>query len=264
MADQANYSLRDEIRDYWSTRAETFDLSVGHEIFSEPERRAWHRLILKHLGAGEGRRALDLACGTGVVSHLMRDLGYAVTGLDWSEMMLSKARAKAVQRESDLRFLLGDAERTLEEKESYDVLVTRHLVWTLVDPRAAFAEWFSLLKPGGRLLIIDGDFVTETWAARLRTALKKISGRQTAEPAGGPDHAIAERHRSILSRLHFSRGAKADEVCALLGEAGFEVPVIDTRLGAIHRAQARHMTFLKAVERSMQHRYAIRATKPAL
>ncbi|WP_353641824.1 class I SAM-dependent methyltransferase [Mesorhizobium sp. WSM2239] len=263
MAGETNYSLRDEIRDYWSARAETFDLSVGHEIFSQRERTAWHGLILRHLGPGEGRRALDLACGTGVVSHLMHDLGYAVTGLDWSEAMLSKARAKAAQRESDIRFLLGDAERTLEEKKSYDVLVTRHLVWTLVDPQAAFAEWFALLKPGGRLLIVDGDFVTETWAARLRTALGKITGRQTIEPSGGLDQAMAERHRNILSRLHFSRGAKADKVCAHLVEAGFEAPVTDTRLGAIHRAQARHMGFFKALERSTQHRYAIRATKPA-
>ncbi|TIW65412.1 MAG: SAM-dependent methyltransferase, partial [Mesorhizobium sp.] len=43
----------------------------------------------------------------------------------------------------------------------------------------------------------------------------------------------------------------------------FEVPVVDIRLGAIHRAQARHLNFLKALERSMQHRYAICATKPA-
>jgi ubiquinone/menaquinone biosynthesis C-methylase UbiE len=263
MAGEANYSLRDEIRDYWSARAETFDDSVGHEIFSEPERSAWHMLILKHLGPGDGRRALDLACGTGVVSHLMYDLGYAVTGLDWSEAMLVRARAKATQRQSSIRFLLGDAERTLEKEEYYDVLVTRHLVWTLVDPRAAFAEWFSLLKPGGRLLIVDGDFVTETWAARLRTALEKITG-QTIGPAGGLHQAMAERHRSILSRLHFSHGARADEVCALLMEAGFEVPVIDTRLGAIHRAQARHMNFLKTLERSTQHRYAICATKPEI
>jgi ubiquinone/menaquinone biosynthesis C-methylase UbiE len=263
MAGEANYSLRDEIRDYWSARAETFDLSIGHEIFSEWERRAWHRLILKHLGPGEGRRALDLACGTGVVSHLMNDLGYAVTGIDWSEAMLSKARTKAAQRRSDIRFLLGAAERTLEEKESYDVLVTRHLVWTLVDPLAAFVEWFSVLKPGGRLLIVDGDFVTETWAARLRKFVERITSR-AAEPAGGLDQAIAERHRRILSRLHFSCGAKADEVFALLTEAGFRAPVVDTRLDAIHRAQAKHMSFLKGLERTTQHRYAICATKPAL
>lgn len=261
MTDGANYSLRDEIRAYWSARAETFDLSVGHEIFSERERSAWHGLILKHLGPGEGRCALDLACGTGVVSHLMNDLGYRVTGLDWSDAMLGRARAKAAQRGSDVQFLLGDAERTLEEKESYDVLVTRHLVWTLMNPRAAFEEWFSLLKPGGRLLIVDGDFVTETWAARLRNILTGITGRAVG-PAGGLDQAMVERHRSILSRLHFSRGAKADEVCALLSQAGFKSPVVDTRLGAIHRAQARHMGFFKALERSTQHRYAICAGKP--
>jgi hypothetical protein len=60
-------------------------------------------------------------------------------------------------------------------KKGSDVLVTRHLVWALVDPRAAFAEWFSLLNPGGRLLIIESGFVTETGAARLRTALEKIT-----------------------------------------------------------------------------------------
>ncbi|WP_302896869.1 hypothetical protein [Mesorhizobium sp. LMG 17147] len=38
---------------------------------------------------------------------------------------------------------------------------------------------------------------------------------------------------------------------------------IDTRLAAIHRAQARHMSFLRALERSTQHRYAICATKSA-
>lgn len=192
----------------------------------------------------------------------MHDVGYAVTGLDWSEAMLARARAKATQRESGIRFLIGDAERTHEKKESYDVLVTRHLVWTLVDPRAAFAEWFSLLKPDGRLLIVDGDFVNETWVTPLRKVLERITGR-TVGPADGLDQAMADRHRSILSQIHFSRGAKADEVCALLVEAGFEVPVVDTRLGAIHRAQARHMSLLRALERSTQHRYAICATKPA-
>ena len=95
----ANYSIRDEIRDFWSERAATFDQSVGHEIFSEAERKGWHSLIRKHLGEGQGRAALDLASGTGVISHLMHDMGFAVTGADWSEAMLEQARAKAKKRE---------------------------------------------------------------------------------------------------------------------------------------------------------------------
>lgn len=260
MTELANYALRDEIRDYWSGRAETFDLSVGHEIFCDAERRAWHRLILRHLGSGAGRRALDLACGTGVVSHLMHDLGFEVTGLDWSEAMLARAQAKARQRGSDIRFLLGDAERTMEERESYDVIVTRHLVWTLVDPAAAFAEWLRLLRPGGRLLIVDGDFVTETWASRLRRIVERL--RLARSGPVDPGTQMTARHRSILSRVHFSNGARAEDICGLLAQAGFEAPTIDTRLGAIHRAQARHMSLLKAMERATQYRYAICAGKP--
>ena len=81
----ANYGLRDEIREFWSERAETFDQFPGHEIFTEQERRAWHALFERHLGEVGGRSALDLASGTGVVSHLLDDLGFDVTGLDWSE-----------------------------------------------------------------------------------------------------------------------------------------------------------------------------------
>src|SRR5690554_6180246 len=112
----ANYSVRDEIREFWSARAATFDDSVGHEVFSEAERRGWHRLISKHLGSGEGRPVLDLACGTAVISHLLNDLGFAVTGLDWSEAMLDRARAKAEARGSSIRFIMRDAENTMEPR----------------------------------------------------------------------------------------------------------------------------------------------------
>jgi ubiquinone/menaquinone biosynthesis C-methylase UbiE len=91
----SNYSIRDEIRDFWSERAATFDESVGHEIFSEEERKGWQRLIRKHLGDGTGRAALDLACGTAVISHLMNDVGFKVTGLDWSDAMLGQAPISA-------------------------------------------------------------------------------------------------------------------------------------------------------------------------
>ncbi|WP_288142684.1 hypothetical protein [Mesorhizobium sp.] len=48
----------------------------------------------------------------------------------------------------------------------------------------------------------------------------------------------------------------------MLAEAGFEQPVVDWKLGAIHRAQARRMSWPKALERATQHRFAICATKP--
>jgi ubiquinone/menaquinone biosynthesis C-methylase UbiE len=255
----SNYSIRDEIRDFWSERAATFDESVGHEIFSEEERKGWQRLIRKHLGDGTGRAALDLACGTAVISHLMNDVGFKVTGLDWSDAMLSQARAKAAKRGTDIRFVAGDAENTMEPKNSYDVITNRHLVWTLVDPPAAFAEWFSVLKPGGKLLILDGNMGKETWVK----GLQKFWSRITGKPA--PSHmspAMAARHQNIRSRVYFSDAMPAEAVVDLLTKAGFVNIVVDRKLSDIHWAQARKMPFLRGLERMVQERFAICATKP--
>ncbi len=263
LVDGTNYNLRDEIKAYWSERASTFDLSPGHEIFSEKERAAWHDLISRHLGRGEGRAALDLACGTAVVSHLLDDLGFSVTGMDWAEPMLKRAREKVATRGRDITFRLGDAENTMEPDSHYDVITNRHLVWTLVDPTAAFAEWYRILKPGGQLLIVDGDFVNvslkEQIVTKLSTFFQRL-GIASAETAKMSPQLL-ETHRNILSRVHFSKGARAGAVAELLVEAGFESVQIDSNLRRIFRAQAKHLGFWKGVARITQHRYAIVATK---
>ena len=265
MADSANFTLRDEIKAYWSERAATFDQSPGHEIFSEEERAAWHALIVRHLGRGDGRKALDLASGTGVISHLMDDLGYQVTGIDWSEAMLERARAKAASRGRAIRFHVGDAENTLESDDSYDVIITRHLVWTLVDPEACFAEWLRVLKPGGKLLIIDGDFVNTGFAERLIKRLAIFLERTNLIKKQAPHApaAMASMHESILSRVHFSGGARVDAVSRMLKVTGFSPVTADTNLRKIHKAQSQHFGFFKAIARGLQHRYAIIAQKPA-
>jgi ubiquinone/menaquinone biosynthesis C-methylase UbiE len=255
----ANYSIRDEIREFWSARAATFDQSVGHEIFSEAERRGWHRLIRKHLGEGQGRQALDLASGTGVISHLMNDLGYVVTGADWSEAMLEQARAKAKKRNTDIRFFMRDAENTMEPRDHYDVITNRHLVWTLVDPKAAFAEWFAVLRPGGKLLIVDGNMGKKSWISHLNTAIAKMTGKPRRSHI---DPAMAERLKDIRSRVYFSDQMPASAVVELLTEAGFIDPVVDRDLGDIHWAQARKMPPLRALERMVSDRFAICVTKP--
>jgi ubiquinone/menaquinone biosynthesis C-methylase UbiE len=260
----SNFSLRDEIKAYWSARAATFDEQPGHEIFSEEERAAWQHLLTRHLGAGEGRKALDLASGTGVVSHLLDGIGFDVTGMDWAEPMLSLARAKAKRNARPIRFVMGDAENTMEPDESYDVITNRHLVWTLVDPKAAFTEWHRVLKPGGKVLVVDGDFVNPgpvaalvktlaTLAARLGLARDKHHGPATSD--------MAATHQSILSRVYFSQGARAEAVADLLKQAGFQTVVIDTDMRAIHKAQRKNFSFFKSLERATQHRYAVVATK---
>ena len=245
-----NRNLRDEIRDYWSDRAATFDDDPGHRIGSDM--LAWQALFHRHLGDANGRALLDLASGTGEIARLSQSLGFSVTGLDWSEPMLDRARAKL----PDVSFLQADAERTTLPSASMDVIVTRHLVWTLVDPVAAFAEWFRVLRPGGSLLVVDGDFVSRSLLGRI---VQRVLPRGSHSAIAAVN---AARHKDILSQVYFSAGARADHVAALLHIAGFDRIEIDTNLAPIHRAQLAQLGWRKSLLRRSEHRYAISATKP--
>jgi SAM-dependent methyltransferase len=170
--------------------------------------------------------------------------------------MLEQARAKASKRRAEIRFIMRDAENTAEPRQSYDVITNRHLVWTLVDAPAAFREWFELLKPGGKLLIVDGNMGRKGWATRLRILFGGKAGHSRLAPG------MAERLERIREQVYFSGQMPAEDVVTALLAVGFVNPVIDRRLGAIHWPQARKMPFWRALERLTQERFAICVTKP--
>ena len=130
---RANHSLKDDIRAYWSKRAETFDNSTGHRIEDSAEAPAWQALFTQALGPLAGKRVLDLACGTGEISRMILALGADVTGVDFAEPMLERAQRK--HKGAAFRGHLADVENlSLEADSAYDAVITRHLVWTLTDP----------------------------------------------------------------------------------------------------------------------------------
>ena len=211
----SNWTLKEEIRSYWSGRAETFDDSRGHRIADGAEARAWRRLISNGLGDVAGRNVLDLACGTGEISRMLLDLGAAVTGVDFAEPMLARAASKL--RGRSWKGMLGDAERleTLAPA-SFDGVVTRHLAWTLTDPTAAYAAIHRVLKPGARLLVIDGDWVSETPRTRLLRGLANMLDGKQGQAGADPD-----LHKRILSQVPYARGLTAERLHEDLEEVGF-------------------------------------------
>ncbi|WP_309055666.1 class I SAM-dependent methyltransferase, partial [Streptomyces sp.] len=99
---------------------------------------------------------LDVGCGTGSLSALLAGAGHRVTGVDLAPRMVEAARAKLAAAGLPGRFLVGDAAAPPTGEETFDVLLSRHLVWTLPDPAAALDTWVSRLRPGGVLLLVEG------------------------------------------------------------------------------------------------------------
>ncbi len=149
-------NAKDIITARWDKSSKTYDSRPGHGIQSEKEKEAWISLLKKALG-DESLDVLDVGCGTGVLSLLLSEIGHNVTGIDLSEGMLGRAKKKAQEQKLRAEFRIGDAENLSFENESFDAVINRHLLWTLLNPERAVAEWKRILKPGGKLIIIDGS-----------------------------------------------------------------------------------------------------------
>jgi len=254
---KANRDLTDDIREYWSRRSHTFDFAFGHRIAPGPEAEAWAQPMRDHLGPAPGR-VLELACGTGEVTHLVHSLGHDVTSLDFSEDMLAVARAKHAGQPR-LRFILADAGCTMEPSGSYDAILCRHLVWTLVDPANAFADWCRILRPGGRLLIYDGNWAhpapSGRWVARLLALWERLS------PDPYHDGAMSEAHESIMARLPFGAGLTFDALVPMLERAGFEA-ITQLSHEPIARAQRRTNGLRNRLRTRVYDRFILTAQKP--
>jgi ubiquinone/menaquinone biosynthesis C-methylase UbiE len=144
---------------YWDGEAAAFDDEADHGLLTAEVRAAWRDLLLPHLPPAPAD-VVDLGCGTGSLSVLLAEHGYAVRGLDLSGRMVAAARAKAAAADLDVAFVQGDAASPPYPAGSCDVVLCRHVLWALPDPSAALARWTRLLRPGGRLVLVEGRWGT--------------------------------------------------------------------------------------------------------
>ncbi|MFB9275874.1 class I SAM-dependent methyltransferase [Cohnella cellulosilytica] len=164
-----------EISRYWTSGAAAYDKVVRSQIRSRRTVRMWEALLREGLGARPGQKVLDVGTGPGFFSLLLARMGHRPTAVDASPGMVETAARNFKEAGADVRVYEGDAANLpREEDDTYDAVVCRDVVWTLPDPVGAYREWFRVLKPGGRLVVFDGNYLFELpsgWKYRLWYAL---------------------------------------------------------------------------------------------
>ncbi|WP_411103900.1 class I SAM-dependent methyltransferase [Streptomyces sp. cmx-4-9] len=164
---------------YWDGAASAFDDEPDHGLRDGHTRDAWARLLSSWMPAGPAD-VLDVGCGTGSLALLLAQAGHRVTGVDLAPRMVQRATAKLAAAGLSGRFLVGDAAHPPTGPERYDVLLCRHLVWTLPDPEAALRTWVARLRPGGRLVLVEGR-----WREAGQSGEPYVAGAQSLPWYGG-------------------------------------------------------------------------------
>ena len=112
--------------------------------------RRWRRITVEQV-VRQGDRVLDACCGTGDLAIAARSRGADVVGLDFSDAMLERARVKS----SEIEWIRGDVLALPFDDASFDAVTVGFGVRNVDDLDAGLRELRRVLRPGGRLGILE-------------------------------------------------------------------------------------------------------------
>ncbi|MCS1409101.1 MAG: Demethylmenaquinone methyltransferase [Verrucomicrobia subdivision 3 bacterium] len=148
--DQDNRAAR--VKTLFNQIAPRYDLV--NDVQSLGMHRLWKRRLLTLASVEPGERALDACCGTGDITLALAGCGAIVTGIDFSLNMLEKARSRC-PREANVDFLEGDAMALPFPPDTFNLVTIAYGLRNLSDFDAGLKELIRVLRPEGRLLILD-------------------------------------------------------------------------------------------------------------
>lgn len=146
-----------KVQDVFSSVASKYD--IMNDVMSVGIHRIWKDAMMDWLAPRPGQRLLDVAGGTGDISfRFLKRAGRGhSTVLDITESMLVEGRKRAeAERMSDsLDWVVGDAMALPFEDNTFDVYTISFGIRNVTRPQEALNEAFRVLRPGGRLMVLE-------------------------------------------------------------------------------------------------------------
>jgi demethylmenaquinone methyltransferase / 2-methoxy-6-polyprenyl-1,4-benzoquinol methylase len=134
-------------RELFAPIAEDYEIWSRALSFGQDPR--WRRSMVEGLNLSRGSRVLDVAAGTGQVTRILEEKGYAVVAVDQSPEMLAQALARGST------VVNGRAEVLPFREGTFDGLAFTYLLRYVDDPMACMAELARVVRPGGRIGMVE-------------------------------------------------------------------------------------------------------------
>lgn len=206
----------DDIRAYWDEDSATYDDSPQHRPTDPAVLAAWTASLEAALPPPPAQ-VLDCGAGTGFLSLIAARLGHQVTALDLSSGMLDRLRSRASAEGLDVETVVSPATRP--PGGVFDVVVERHLLWTLPDPEAALAAWRAA-APSGRLVLVESLWGDVDPLEQIRGAARRLVHRLQRTP---PEHH-ADYGPDLRRTLPLGSGTHPGVLATMVTEAGWRAP----------------------------------------
>lgn len=242
------------------------DLDAGatERLIARLESRAKDRVFTRlfdnyitELRLDRSARVLEVGCGTGaMLRSLARRAGFdgSAIGIDQSPAFIEAAgRFAAAEGVADrLRFEVGDAHRMAFPDASFDAVIVNTVMSHVGDPGAVMAELARVLRPGGKLVIFDGDYASLTYAY-ADAGLGQLMDKALAEATFNNPRIMRDLARLLRAHGLELLSAWGDAVTEI-GSASFFKSFADTYLSYVIDAG-----FLAAEDVKAWHAYQQRA-----
>lgn len=207
------------VRAVFDSVAGNYDLM--NDLMSGGLHRLWKRFALAQTGLRPGQRALDVASGTGDLgAGLARQVGKDGLAVltDINREMLSRGRDRLIDRgiASNVAFVLANAETLPFPDRSFDCVTIGFGLRNVTDKPAALASMRRVLRPGGRLLVLEFskptlDFLKPAYDAYSFNILPRLGGIVAGD-------AASYRYLAESIRMHPDQATLAD----MMRAAGFD------------------------------------------
>lgn len=149
-------SKKEQVEEMFDNIAHRYDF-LNHLLSLGIDKR-WRKKAIRSIRSIHPKHILDIATGTGDLAfEAWRQMpGVHITGLDLSEGMLSKAREKADERKlANMEFVKGDSENLHFADTTFDAVSVAFGVRNFENLEAGLKEIYRVLKPGGRLAVLE-------------------------------------------------------------------------------------------------------------